>query len=145
MYPDIHRRRRPIVGPLQRVETRKVLQKSAPAPQVVQPLTAPITIFTIEIAQKNHCADCPAAGARAFLRHASFKRVSSKPTPIWGAKLLNLSQFSIQVAPIVIVANCVKTGKASEGALFTETRIPVGTHLVSNVSLGKPPISRIAH
>ena len=45
----IHRRRRPMFGLLPSVETRKVVQKTVFVSQVVEQLTAPITIFTIEI------------------------------------------------------------------------------------------------
>ena len=49
----IHRRRRPIVGLLQGVKTRTVLQKTVFVSQVIQPRTAPVTIFTIEINRAN--------------------------------------------------------------------------------------------
>ena len=40
--------------------------------------------------------------------------------------------------------SCDKTGNAPEGALFTETRMPVETHLMSNVSLGRAALSHMA-
>ena len=85
----------------------------------------------------------PQAGARAFLRHASSKRVCSKPTSTLRAKLVNLSRFRTQVARHVTEASCDKKGKAPEGALFTETRMPVGTHLIWRNF--KCPLSQYPH
>ena len=45
----IHRRNRPLVGPLQSIKIGRVVQKTMFVSQVVQPLTAPVTIFTMEI------------------------------------------------------------------------------------------------
>ena len=129
----IDRRRHPIVGLLHGVKTSKVVQKTVFVSQVVQPLPAPVTSSTIEINRaKESRSRLPAARERAFLRPASSKRVCNAPTSTLGAKLLNLSRFSTQAASVVIEANWDKTG------LSTETRIPVETNLMSNVSLKVP-------
>ena len=53
----------PVVGLLQSVETKKVVQNVVFVLQVVQPLTAPITFFTRLIVHKNHGRGCPVVGA----------------------------------------------------------------------------------
>ena len=122
------------------------MQKTVFVSKVVQPLTAPITIFTVEVNRaKEPRSSLPRGWCRAFLRHASSRSVCSISTSTFGENILNLSRFSTQVVPIVKEANCDETCKQPAGALFTETLIAVETHLVANVSLRRPANSRIAH
>ena len=62
-----------------------------------------------------------------------------------GSKTVELSRFRTHVAPVVMEASCDETGKAPEGVLFTEMRMPVETHLMSNVSLGRAALSHMPH
>ena len=94
--------------------------------------------------QKSHGPDCLVGGARALLRYASSRRVCNSSTLACGAKLFNLSRFNTQFVPVVIEATCDNTGKQPGSALFTETRIPVDTHLMSNCPFVRPALSHIA-
>ena len=87
--------------------------------------------------QKSHGPDSPLAGTRVFLRHASSRRVCSSPTSTPGTKLFK--PIAVQ-HPV-----CPKTGSLSGCALFTETRIPVETHLMSNFSFVRSAMSRSVH
>ena len=136
----IHRRRRPIVGLLQGVKTRKVLQKTVFVLQVIQPRTAPVTIFTIEINRAN--------GPRSRL-----PRCQSACNLALRIIQKCLQRFDINTGGKTIESFTVQhpsrpdrdRGSLREGALFTKTRIPVETHLMSKVSLCRPADSRIAH
>ena len=96
------------------------------------------------IVQKSHGPDCSAARVRAFMRHASSKKGLQQADINTGSKTVELSRFRTHVAPVVMETSCDKTGNAPEGALFTETRMPVETHLMSNVSLGRATLSHMA-
>ena len=122
----------------------KVVQNVVFVSQVVQPLTAPITFFTIQVYRGQEPRYRLSRGWDTR-RHASSKRVCKRSTSIPGTKLLNLSRFNTQFAPIVMEAICANTGNLSRSALFTETRIPVETHLMSNISFVRPALSRIVH
>ena len=63
--------------------------------------------------------------ARPFLRPASSKKVCSRSTSTLGAKLLNLSRFRSQVAPIVTEASCDKTGRATKECSIHRFRNPL--------------------
>ena len=76
--------------------------------------------------QKSHGDDASVAEARVFRRHASLN-----------------SCFSTQKVPIVNGAISVGTAVAPLGD-GTVTRNPVSTHLMSNVSRGRPASSLIA-
>ena len=73
------------------------------------------------------------------------KGFAAQRRPPLGQNCLNLSRFNTQFAPIVMEAICAKTGSLSGGALFTETRIPVETHLMSNFSFVRSALSRSVH
>ena len=67
------------------------------------------------IAQKSPGPDCPVAGTRVILRHASTKRVCSRSTSILRTKLLDFSRFNTQFSQIVMEAICANTGSLSWG------------------------------
>ena len=80
--------------------------------------------------------------ARAFLRHASSKRVCSIPTSTLGAKPLNLSRFITQVAPIAIEANlrvhCSPRRETLSGPTWYRTFLSAERQTQS-LRKGKPP------
>ena len=45
---DVHRRRRPVISLLQCIETGEFVQIVVLVSQVVQPLTTPVTFFSVE-------------------------------------------------------------------------------------------------
>ena len=139
-------RGRPFVSLLQSVQTGKVVQNVVFVSQVVQPLTAPITFFTIQGLSCKRATDqtvswvgrapcCVTRRPEEFVtrrrwlpeQHCSTSRGST-----------------LSLSSIVIEATCDNTGKQPGSALFTETRIPVDTHLMSNCPFVRPALSHIA-
>ena len=126
----IHCRGRPfVVGLLQSIDTRRVVQNVVFVSQDVQPFTAPINVFYSDSSRDRATIQ----SAPRLVRASSCitrrpKRVCSRSTSIIGTKLLNFSRFNTQFAPVVMEAIRAKTGSISGSARFTETRIS-GHHL----------------
>ena len=65
---NVHRRSRPVISLLQCIKTVKFVQNVMPMSQVVQPLTTPVTFFSVEIYSAEEPRRCclRGGGARFF-------------------------------------------------------------------------------
>ena len=88
------------------------MQKSVFVSQVVQALRALVTIFTIKISRAKEPRSRLLRGwSTCILTSRIILKCLQRFDINTGAKLLNLTRFSTHVAPMVIEANCDKTGK----------------------------------
>ena len=70
---NVHRRSRPVISLLQCIEAREFVQNVVFVSQIVQPLTTPVTIFSV--GAKEPQEDASVTEARTLRRHASNKSV----------------------------------------------------------------------
>ena len=136
----VHRRCRPIVSLLQMEKSCSMWRLCRQSSNHSQH-QSPFSRYRL-IAQKSHGDNTPVVVGHVFRRHASLKNVGRASTSTPSAKLLNFSWFSTQVVPIV--NDAIGAGKtvAPQGA-DAHARSPVSTHLMSNVSRGRPACSLI--